>query len=184
MCRYIQRISIDNRDWWVGWEIDNATGEIPGLILADHMGEAELRERGITEFRKVNSNLLQKVERRRASRFRLEPGLPGLVGREQILVRDISNGGLGIRHRFPLALGKIIVVAFEFQGQSYSFQLEVLRCTFDRQPSASDLGLPHYSALRLAEPNEEDQLTLRDIARNIAASLGGNHRAPRLPLLR
>jgi hypothetical protein len=51
MSRYIQRIALLGKERWIGWEIDGVGTEIPGLVLADHMSEEELRARGVKEFR-------------------------------------------------------------------------------------------------------------------------------------
>lgn len=51
MARYIQRISLLGKEKWIGWEIDGIGTEIPGLTLADHLTEEELRSRGVKEFR-------------------------------------------------------------------------------------------------------------------------------------
>ena len=51
MSRYIQRIALLGKERWIGWEIDGVGTEIPGLVLADHMTEEELRARGVKEFR-------------------------------------------------------------------------------------------------------------------------------------
>ncbi len=50
MARYIQRISLQGQERWIGWEIDGVGTELPGLALADHIPEAELRARGVKEF--------------------------------------------------------------------------------------------------------------------------------------
>ena len=51
MSRYIQRIALLGKERWIGWEIDGVGTEIPGLVLADHLSEDELRARGVKEFR-------------------------------------------------------------------------------------------------------------------------------------
>lgn len=51
MSRYIQRIALLGKERWIGWEIDGVGTEVPGLVLADHMTDEELRARGVKEFR-------------------------------------------------------------------------------------------------------------------------------------
>jgi hypothetical protein len=51
MARYIQRIALLGKERWIGWEIDGVGTEIPGLTLADHMSDDDLRARGVKEFR-------------------------------------------------------------------------------------------------------------------------------------
>jgi len=51
MARYIQRIALLGKERWIGWEIDGVGTEIPGLMLADHMTDEEIRARGVKEFR-------------------------------------------------------------------------------------------------------------------------------------
>jgi hypothetical protein len=53
MARYIQRIALLGKEKWIGWEIDGVGTEIPGLTLADHMTDDELRTRGVKEFRSM-----------------------------------------------------------------------------------------------------------------------------------
>jgi len=53
MARYIQRIALLGKERWIGWEIDGVGTEIPGLTLADHMQDEELRARGVKDFRSM-----------------------------------------------------------------------------------------------------------------------------------
>jgi hypothetical protein len=50
MARYLQRISLLGKERWIGWEIDGVGTEVPGLTLADHLSEEEVRARGVKEF--------------------------------------------------------------------------------------------------------------------------------------
>lgn len=54
MARYIQRIALLGKERWIGWEIDGVGTEVPGLILADELSEAELRARGVKEFQPLD----------------------------------------------------------------------------------------------------------------------------------
>lgn len=51
MARYLQRISLLGKERWIGWEIDGVGTEIPGLMLADHLSDEDIRARGVKEFR-------------------------------------------------------------------------------------------------------------------------------------
>jgi hypothetical protein len=51
MARYLQRIALLGKERWIGWEIDGVGTEVPGLTLADHLPEDEIRARGVNEFR-------------------------------------------------------------------------------------------------------------------------------------
>ncbi len=51
MARYVQRIALLGKERWIGWEIDGVGTELPGLTLADHFSDEELRAKGILEFR-------------------------------------------------------------------------------------------------------------------------------------
>jgi hypothetical protein len=51
MSRYLQRIALLGKERWIGWEIDGVGTEIPGLTLADHLSDEEIRARGVKEFR-------------------------------------------------------------------------------------------------------------------------------------
>jgi len=50
MARYIQKISLLGKERWIGWEVDGVGTELPGMTLADEIGEEELRARGVREF--------------------------------------------------------------------------------------------------------------------------------------
>jgi len=50
MARYLQRIALLGKERWIGWEIDGVGTEVPGLTLADHLSEEEVRARGVKEF--------------------------------------------------------------------------------------------------------------------------------------
>ncbi|HEV7921539.1 MAG TPA: hypothetical protein VGR02_12195 [Thermoanaerobaculia bacterium] len=54
MTRYIQRIALVGKERWIGWEIDGVGTEIPGLTLAEHIPDEELRARGVKEFRPMS----------------------------------------------------------------------------------------------------------------------------------
>jgi hypothetical protein len=50
MARYLQRITLLGKERWIGWEIDGVGTEVPGLTLADHLSDDEIRSRGVKEF--------------------------------------------------------------------------------------------------------------------------------------
>jgi hypothetical protein len=50
LARYIQKISIGDRERWLGWEVDGIGTEMPGLTLAEGMSEEELRAKGVRNF--------------------------------------------------------------------------------------------------------------------------------------
>ncbi len=66
MSRYLQRISLrpySDAEIWTGWELENRTGEIDGLILADHLSADELVAKyGVTEFQKIPAEYLDAGE--------------------------------------------------------------------------------------------------------------------------
>lgn len=66
MSRYLQKISLrpySDVEIWTGWELENRTGEIEGLILADAIPAEELLARyGVTEFQKIPSEYLDAGE--------------------------------------------------------------------------------------------------------------------------
>lgn len=63
MSRYLQKISLkpySDAEIWTGWELENRTGEVDGLVLADGMSDEELRSRyGVTEFQKIPAEYLE-----------------------------------------------------------------------------------------------------------------------------
>jgi len=62
MSRYLQKISLkpySDAEIWTGWELENRTGEVDGLILADDIDPEELRAKyGVTEFQKIPGEYL------------------------------------------------------------------------------------------------------------------------------
>jgi hypothetical protein len=62
MSRYLQKISLrpySDAEIWTGWELENRSGEVDGLILADGLTDDELVARyGITEFQKIPGEYL------------------------------------------------------------------------------------------------------------------------------
>ena len=44
---------------WAGRELEAHTGEIEGLILADHMSADELARLGVTEFHRIPSTYIE-----------------------------------------------------------------------------------------------------------------------------
>ena len=66
MSRYLQKISLrpySDAEIWTGWELENRTGEIEGLVLADGMSDEELRTRyGVEEFQKIPGEYLEAGE--------------------------------------------------------------------------------------------------------------------------
>lgn len=63
MSRYLQKISLkpySDAEIWTGWELENRSGEVDGLVLADGMSDEELRSRyGVTEFQKIPAEYLE-----------------------------------------------------------------------------------------------------------------------------
>ena len=162
MARYLQKIVLDDRDsreWWVGWEIDDVTG-IDGLVCADDMSEDQIRNLGITEFIRVSKESVGKLERRRVQRIRLAPPLTGSVGSVAVEVLDVSVGGAGIEHRFPLAVGKAVRLRYRFQGAMYSVEFETLKCQLRRKEEG---GICYYSALKIHDGDADAQDALRHL---------------------
>ena len=66
MSRYLQKISLSpysDAEIWTGWELENRSGEIDGLVLADGMSAEELASKyGVTEFQKIPSEYLDAGE--------------------------------------------------------------------------------------------------------------------------
>jgi hypothetical protein len=66
MSRYLQKISLkpySDAEIWTGWELENRTGELSGLILADQMSAEELLSKyGVTEFQKIPGEYLEAGE--------------------------------------------------------------------------------------------------------------------------
>ena len=54
MSRYLQKISLrpySDAEIWTGWELEGRSGEIPGLVLADHLTPEEIvKQYGVEEF--------------------------------------------------------------------------------------------------------------------------------------
>lgn len=66
MSRYLQKISLrpySDAEIWTGWELENRTGPLEGLILADHLSPDELlRTYGVTDFHKIPGEYLDAGE--------------------------------------------------------------------------------------------------------------------------
>jgi hypothetical protein len=62
MSRYLQKISLrpySDAEIWTGWELENRTGEIEGLLLADAIpDDVLLATYGVTEFQKIPGEYL------------------------------------------------------------------------------------------------------------------------------
>jgi hypothetical protein len=66
MSRYLQKISLrpySDAEIWTGWELENRSGEIEGLVLADNLSAEELLSQyGVTEFQKIPAEYLEAGE--------------------------------------------------------------------------------------------------------------------------
>ena len=72
MARYVQKISLrpySDSEIWTGWELENRTGEIDGLLLVDGLAEEEVVAKyGVTDFQKIPAEYLQSTEFRQKER--------------------------------------------------------------------------------------------------------------------
>ena len=72
MGRYLQKISLrpfSDQEIWTGWELEGRTGEVEGLLFADHIPAAELAEKyGVTEFQQIPVEYLDAGEFRPKAR--------------------------------------------------------------------------------------------------------------------
>lgn len=68
MSRYLQKISLapySEAEIWTGWEFENRSGEIEGLILADSLTDEELLSRyGVREFHRIPAEYIETGELR------------------------------------------------------------------------------------------------------------------------
>jgi hypothetical protein len=66
MSRYLQKISLrpySDAEIWTGWELENRSGEVEGLILADAIpADVLLATYGVTEFQKIPGEYLDVGE--------------------------------------------------------------------------------------------------------------------------
>jgi hypothetical protein len=66
MSRYLQKISLrpySDAEIWTGWDLENRSGEIEGLILADAIPDDELLATyGVREFQKIPGEYLEAGE--------------------------------------------------------------------------------------------------------------------------
>lgn len=66
MSRYLQKISLrpySDAEIWTGWDLENRTGEVEGLILADHIpDDVLLATYGVQEFQKIPGEYLDAGE--------------------------------------------------------------------------------------------------------------------------
>ena len=65
MARYLQKISLrpySDSEIWTGWDLEDRTGEIEGLILADNLTAEQLAQYGVTDFHKIPKEYLETGE--------------------------------------------------------------------------------------------------------------------------
>jgi hypothetical protein len=66
MSRYLQKISLrpySDAEIWTGWDLENRSGEIDGLLLADEIPDDELLSTyGVREFQKIPGEYLEAGE--------------------------------------------------------------------------------------------------------------------------
>jgi hypothetical protein len=66
MSRYLQKISLrpySDAEIWTGWDLENRTGEVEGLVLADHIpDDVLLSTYGVQEFQKIPGEYLDAGE--------------------------------------------------------------------------------------------------------------------------
>ncbi|HUP48447.1 MAG TPA: hypothetical protein VNA04_06630 [Thermoanaerobaculia bacterium] len=65
MSRYLQKISLrpyDETEIWVGWDLEERSGELEGLILADDLTAEDLARYGVIEFHKIPRGYLEAGE--------------------------------------------------------------------------------------------------------------------------
>jgi hypothetical protein len=65
MSRYLQKISLkpySEAEIWTGWDLEGRSGEIDGLVLADHYTADELTRLGVTDFQKIPKEYLDSGE--------------------------------------------------------------------------------------------------------------------------
>jgi hypothetical protein len=62
MSRYLQKISLlpySETEIWTGWELEGRSGEIQGLVLADHLTPEEIvKKYGVEEFLRIPEEYL------------------------------------------------------------------------------------------------------------------------------
>lgn len=162
MARYIQKISfgVEEKEWWVGWEIHGPHRQIDGLLPADEMSAEDLLACGVRTFQPITLSLLERVERRKIHRVRLHTPLPGAIGATSVMIVDISAGGVGIAHNHPLRPGRIAPLLFSSGEQRYEMNFEIIRCQLTRRDLAGGDAL-YYSCLRLRSANPADGEALR-----------------------
>lgn len=65
MARYLQKISLrpySEAEIWTGWDLEDRSGEIEGLILVDNLTPEELAGYGVTEFQKIPKEYMETGE--------------------------------------------------------------------------------------------------------------------------
>jgi hypothetical protein len=162
MARYIQKISfgVEEKEWWVGWEIHGPHRQIDGLIPADEMSAEDLLAYGVRTFQPITLSLLKRVERRRIHRVRLQTPLHGTIGATAVRVVDVSAGGVGIAHTLPLRPGRVAPLLFSSGQRRYAMNFEIIRCQLTRRELSGGDAL-YYSCLRLRSANPADGEALR-----------------------
>ena len=71
MSRYLQKISLrpyNETEIWVGGELEERSGEVEGLVVADGLSGEELARYGVVDFHKIPSGYLEAGEFRPRTR--------------------------------------------------------------------------------------------------------------------
>ena len=65
MARYLQKISLrpySDAEIWTGWDLEDRSGEIEGLVLVDNLTPEQLASYGVIEFQKIPKEYMETGE--------------------------------------------------------------------------------------------------------------------------
>jgi len=65
LARYLQKISLrpySDAEIWTGWDLEDRSGEIEGLVLVDNLTPEQLASYGVIEFQKIPKEYMETGE--------------------------------------------------------------------------------------------------------------------------
>ena len=113
----------------------------------------------------------EPAERRRYARVDLPRPLASRLGNAKVFVMDVSIAGARIAIQQELRVGTIDRITFDHNGMPIVFDAEVVRCTLDRDATATSKPIFH-AGLRFLTPLGDSHRTLREmIAEHVMRAL-------------
>lgn len=121
--------------------------------------QSAVRGRGVG----YNSRMMSEpAERRRYARLTLPRPVAARYGNAKTFVMDVSIGGARIAIQQDIPVGTIDRLTFEHYGTPIVFEGEVVRCTLDRDATATSKAIYH-AGIRFVRPLGDSPKVLREL---------------------